>query len=74
MMRKNYGVTLLEMLLVLTIGAAIIMTAVRYFSVTRRDLNVTRAISQIQSLTKASYEWLNAQKQKKEFLLQDMII
>ncbi len=63
MIKKNRGISLLEMLLVLAIGAAIIMMAVRYFSVTRRDLTVTHAIRQIQTLTKASYEWLQAQKQ-----------
>lgn len=64
MMRKNRGLTLLETLLVLAIGGAIIMAAVRYFSVVHRDLNVTHAITQIQSFTKASYEWLNSQKQE----------
>ena len=64
MMRKSRGLTLLETLLVLTIAAAIILVAVRYFSVTHRDLNVTHAIQQVQSLTKASYEWLEAQKQE----------
>lgn len=64
MMRKNSGLTLLETLLVLAIGGAIIMVAVRYFSVTHRSLNVTHAIQQIQTLTKSSYEWLEAQKQE----------
>jgi len=64
MMRKSRGLTLLETLLVLSIGAAIILVAVRYFAVTHRSLNVTHAVQQIQSLTKASYEWLETQKQE----------
>ena len=62
-MRRIKGISLLEMLLVITIGTAIIMTAVRYFNVTSRDMRVTQAIGQIKTLTSASYEWLQAQKQ-----------
>ena len=64
MMRKARGLTLLETLCVLAIAGAIIMVAVRYFSVTDRNLQVTHAIKQIQNLTKTSYEWLDAQKQE----------
>jgi type II secretory pathway pseudopilin PulG len=64
MMNKSRGISLLETLLALAIGAAIILAAVRYFSITHRSLNVTHAIQQIQSLDKASYEWLSAQKQE----------
>ncbi len=64
MMKKALGLTLLETLLVLAIGASIIMVGVRYFAVTTRDLHVTHAIKQIQTLTRVSYEWLQAQKQK----------
>lgn len=63
MVRKTKGVRLMEMLLVLAIGAAIIMAAVRYFGITNRNVRVTHAMQQIQILTKASYEWLQAQKQ-----------
>lgn len=63
MMRKMAGLSMLEMLLVITIGAAIIVASIRYFGVTSRNLRVTHAIQQIQILTKASYEWLQAQKQ-----------
>jgi hypothetical protein len=60
---KMKGISLLEMLLVITIGAAIIMTSVRYFSVTSRSLRVTHAIKQIKTLTQISYQWLEIQKQ-----------
>lgn len=64
MTRNEKGISLLEMLLVLAIGAAIIMAAVRYFTITNRNARVTQAISQIKMLTKASYEWLSEQKQQ----------
>lgn len=62
-MNKIKGISLLEMLLVITIGAAIIMASVRYFQITSRNVRVTQAIQQIQRLTQASYEWLQGQKQ-----------
>ena len=63
MQRKIKGISLLEMLLVITIGAAIIMAAVRYFGVTSRSMRVTQAIGQIKTLTRVSYQWLETQQQ-----------
>ena len=63
MIRKIKGISLLEVLLVSAVGAIIITAAVRYFVITRRNMPVARAIQQIRTLTKLSYEWLEAQKQ-----------
>lgn len=63
MMRKMKGISLVEILLVIAIGAAVIMAAVRYFGLTSRNVRVAHAIQQIQTITKASYEWLQGQKQ-----------
>lgn len=61
---KYKAFTLLEMLLVLMIAAAILVMATRYFTISMRNMHVTQAISDIQSITKASYEWLQTQKQE----------
>ena len=61
---KQRGISLLEILLVLVIGSAIIVAAVRYFVVADRGVKVTHAIDQIKSISKASYQWLNEQKQQ----------
>ena len=62
-MLKQRGVTIIEALLVLTIAASIITAAVAYFSMTHRQMKVQHAISQIKTITAASYEWLHAQRQ-----------
>ena len=38
--------------------------AIRYFNVSMRDTKVAESIRQMQFITKASYEWLQAQKQE----------
>lgn len=60
---KQNGIALLEALLALVIAAIVITMSVRYFTVTRRDMRVTHAVNQIRILTRASYAWLNVEKQ-----------
>lgn len=62
-MRKTIGLTLLEMLLVLVIGASIVTLAVRYFTVSHRAMQVQQAMTQIKHITRASYTWLNTRRQ-----------
>lgn len=60
---KQKGISLLEALLALVIASIIITLALRYFSITIRDMRVTQAVNQVRSLVKKSYDWLGAQKQ-----------
>lgn len=61
---RQLGISLLEVLLVLVIVASILLMAVRYFSVSVRNTRVATSVRQIQFLTRASYEWLQTQKQE----------
>ena len=63
MRHKQTAISLLEILLCIAIMASIGMMAVRYFMITSQNAKVTHAITQIKTLTKASYEWLQAQRQ-----------
>ena|SRR3990167_9503787 len=63
MIKKIVGITLLEVVLVLAVVASILLLTVRYFMMTSSHENVNRAMTQIQTLTKASYEWLQIQRQ-----------
>lgn len=63
-MKKQLGISLLEIVLALVIIASIVTLSVRYFTVTSRQLKVTHAEKQIREVTKASYEWLQAQMQQ----------
>lgn len=62
-MEKTKGISLLEMLFVIVIGAAVVVSAFRYFGVTNRSVRVTHAIQQVTMLTQTSYEWLDSQSQ-----------
>lgn len=59
-MRGEYqrGISLLEVLLVLTVAAAIVAGAITYFSQTLRSNKVAQAVNLIQQINKAGYEWL----------------
>jgi len=63
MKRTSQGISLLEVLLSIVVGASIIMAGVHYYAVVNRGSQVSHAISQVRTLTKASYHWLNAQAQ-----------
>lgn len=58
-MRKQQGNTLLELLLVLAVASVIITLAVRYFAVVEMNLQVAKAISRIDVVSRAGYDWLS---------------
>ena|SRR3990167_1117720 len=62
-MKKYQGLLLLEMILVIVVMSIILMLTLRYFVFTHDHLKVTRAVTQIQTLVKASNQWLSAQRQ-----------
>jgi type II secretory pathway pseudopilin PulG len=51
--RKLHGVTLLEILLVLSISAAIIISSIRYYESATFSLNANNSLEQIQAITAA---------------------
>ena len=57
-MNKQRGNSLLEILLVIAVSSVLIVLAVRYFAVVELNMRVARAISQIDIITRASYQWL----------------
>lgn len=61
--KKTRGISLLECLLAITLIATITLMAVRYYIITLRNTHVSQAISQVNRLTSASYEWLRLQNQ-----------
>ncbi len=63
MFNKPRGFSLIELLLVIAVSALITLVAVHYFSSSRFNLKITSAVSQIQKISNASYQWLGAQKQ-----------
>lgn len=62
-MYKQKGLTLLEVILAITIGVVIITYSIRYFMTVEFNYKVERTIKQIQVLAKASYQWLQMQRQ-----------
>ena len=56
--RRQQGISLLEILLVLTIAAVIVSAAINYYSQTLTSTRVSQAASLIQQINKAGYEWL----------------
>lgn len=56
--RYQRGITLLEILLVLTIAAVIISCAIAYFGRAMSANKVSQAVDLIQQINKAGYEWL----------------
>src|SRR3990167_7690540 len=61
-MQKQQGNSLLEILLVITVSSVLIVLAVRYFTVVDLNMRVARAISQIDIVSRASYEWLECER------------
>lgn len=58
-----HGISLLEVLLVLAVAGIIIAVSVRYFQTAEFHNRVATAIRQINTITKASYTWLQEQNQ-----------
>lgn len=57
-MEKQQGNSLLEIILVLAVSSVLIVLAVRYFTVVDLNMRVAHAISKIDIISRASYEWL----------------
>jgi len=63
-MERHKGNSLLEMLLVIAVSGILIVLAIRYFSVVDLNMRVAHAISKIDILSRASYQWRDAQRMK----------
>jgi prepilin-type N-terminal cleavage/methylation domain-containing protein len=61
-LNKQSGNSLLEILLVLAVSGVLVTLALRYFTVVDLNMRVARAISQIDMVSRASYEWLEYQR------------
>lgn len=57
-MKKFKGISLLEILLVLSIISVIATMSMRYYVGVHQNLQVTQAIREINRVTRASYTWL----------------
>src|SRR3989338_2659440 len=60
---RQLGISLLEVLLVLVIGAVLIMMGVRYFSLAQNNADFAATEQQIKILLQASYDWKDGQQQ-----------
>ncbi|OGT64933.1 MAG: hypothetical protein A3J38_05120 [Gammaproteobacteria bacterium RIFCSPHIGHO2_12_FULL_45_9] len=61
--KQQKGLSLIEVLLALTVSAMVIVMSTRYFWTANQAANITQATSQIQRITNASYQWLDANRQ-----------
>ena len=55
------GISLLELIFAILVVTTVIFMATRYVKVGQEGANVARAITQIRTVTEASYDWLRAQ-------------
>lgn len=55
---RQQGISLLEVLLVLVVAASMVGAAVTYYAQTLTGSRVSEAVSQLQQINKAGYEWL----------------
>lgn len=62
--RKNHGVTLMELMLALVVIVVLMFMAVRYYSVARENVKVAETVHRINLAVDASYKWLEGQNQK----------
>ncbi len=60
---KQHGLTLLETVLVISVISLILILSVRYFSVVQFNQKISQSISQLKTLSKASYQWLETARQ-----------
>jgi Tfp pilus assembly protein PilV len=61
--RRQQGITLLEVLLVVCIAAVIVTAAVSYYSQTMRYTRVANTVNFLQQVNKAGHEWLQIPNQ-----------
>ena len=57
-MAKQLGNSVLEVLLIITVSLLMVVLAIRYFTVVDFNRRVAQVLSQIDTLSKASYQWL----------------
>ncbi len=62
-LKNQRGMSLLEILLAISIGASLTVIATRYFISTTQSLRVTQTIDQVKHFVDGSYQWLQAQHQ-----------
>lgn len=55
---KNLGVTLLELMLVLSVIAAIALAVTRYYATAREEAKITQAVSMVNDVVSASFTWV----------------
>jgi len=60
-LQRQKGISLLEVLLVVAVAAAIVSAAIFYYSQTILYTHVSQATNLIQEINKAGYEWLKIQ-------------
>lgn len=61
-MKKNFGITLLEVMLSLVVIAVIVALSIRYFGVSENQAKVSTAATNVKTLVQASQDWLSEQK------------
>lgn len=61
--KHQKAITLLELMLVLLIIAAILFTAIRYYANVRENAKVSEAAAQINLVVDAAYKWMAMQNQ-----------
>src|SRR3990167_893341 len=67
------GFNLLELMLALLVVAAITFTSIRYFFTANQQARVTQAVSQIDTLVKASYEWVQGKDNFSGITVKDLV-
>lgn len=60
---KQIGLSLLEVLLSIGIIAVILLCGVYFFNEIKVDTGVTKSVTLLQKISRASYQWLQVQKQ-----------
>lgn len=58
-MAKQFGNSVLEVLLIITVSMLMVVLAIRYFTVVDFNRRVAQVLSQIDTISKASYQWLD---------------
>lgn len=56
--KSKQGLSLVELMLVLAVVAAVILLSMRYFGIAQREALLTRSIAQVSEVVDASYAWL----------------
>ncbi len=72
-MQKQRGIGLLELMLSLLVIAALIFLVTRYFTTTSENLKVSQAEEIINTLSKASYHYLEGQPNFKNISLTQLV-